>query len=126
MATKLALTQTFAAVVKVQIPDPEKPNVFRAYEFGPRFKLQDNTPERRDELLRIQDEKGQYGLLNEILSTVPTYPKDVEFVDNDDVPLSVDEWCKRHAIVGSEFIAAFWQVVNKGIEEKNLRKSRTR
>lgn len=126
MATKLALTQTFAAVVKVQIPDPEKPNVFRTYEFGPRFKLQDNTPERRDELLRIQDEKGQYGLLNEILSTVPTYPKDVEFVDNDDVPLSVDEWCKRHSIVGSEFIAAFWQVVNKGIEEKNLRKSRPR
>lgn len=126
MATKLALTQTFAAVVKVQIPDPEKPGVFRTYEFGPRFKLQDNTPERRDELLRIQDEKGQYGLLNEILSAVPAYPKDVEFVDNDDVPLSVDEWSKRHAIVGSEFIAAFWQVVNKGIEEKNLRKSRPR
>lgn len=124
MATKLALTQTFAATVRIQIPDPEKPNVFRTFEFVPRFKLQDASPERRDELLKIQDEKGQYGLLNEILSGVPTYPKDVEFVDDNDVEVTVDEWCKRHSIVGSEFIAAFWQVVNKGIEEKNLRKSR--
>lgn len=124
MATKLPLTQTFAAVARVQIPDPEKPGVFRTYEFGPRFRLQDAAPERRDALLKIQDEKGQYGLLDEILVSVPVYPKDVEFVDDNDAELTVDEWCKRHSIVGAEFITAFWQVVNKGVEEKNLRRSR--
>lgn len=126
MAIQLKLTQTFGATVRVQLPDAEKPNVYRTYEFGARFKLIDAAPERRDELQKIQDERGQYGFLEAVLVSVPTFPKDVEFLDDLDVPLSVEEWIKRHAIVGNEFIIAFWDVVNKGIEEKNLRKSRKR
>jgi hypothetical protein len=123
----LSLVQTFARNFSSQIPDAEKDNVFRKFEFRGKFKLFPSTPEAKAELNRIQSEEGLGGLLEKVLvEATPITPSDMKFTDADGAEMTVTEFVKQHIIVQQDAVMAFWEVVNKGAEEKNLKKSRGR
>lgn len=123
---KLSLVQTFATKFTSQIPDSDKPGVVRKYDFIVRFKLYPQTEEVTEQLRKIQDDRGNYGFLDHVLDRVVELPRDVELVDENDAEISPEEWIKQHLIVQSDAVMAFWEVVNKGVLEKNSKKSRAR
>ncbi|HSX60896.1 MAG TPA: hypothetical protein VLF18_11905 [Tahibacter sp.] len=123
---KLSLVQTFASKFTSQIPDPDKAGVVRKYEFTVRFKLYPQTEEKQDELKRIQEDRGNYGFLDHVLDSVIELPKDVELVDETGAEISPEEWIKLHLIVQNDAVVAFWEVISKGVLEKNSKRSRSR
>jgi hypothetical protein len=99
--------------------------VFRTYEFPTKYRTYPSTQEKRDELQKLQDERGLNAFLDEVVVSVDA-PKDVDLVDEDDAPLTATEWAKRHMIVQGDLATNFWEVINKGVIEKNSKRSRAR
>jgi hypothetical protein len=124
--SKLTLNQTFAAKFTSQIPDSDKPGVVRKYEFVVRFKLFAQTEEKQAELKQLQDDRGNYGFLDYVMDKVLELPRDVQLCDEDGTEMSPEEWVKQHMIVQSDAVLAYWEVISKGVLEKNSKKSRSR
>lgn len=128
--SRLSLVANFATKFASQLPDPEKPGVFRRHEFLARYKLFPQTQELKVELERIQEDKGTHGFLDHVMVSVeylgPLKPDEMEFVDENDSVVPLDLFVKSHIIIQQDALVAFWDTVNKGVEEKNSKKSRTR
>lgn len=126
--TRLSLVAPFVRKFTIQFPDPEKDNQFRKYEFEGKFKMFPSTEDMRTELERMQKEKGMRGFLDEVMLDVklirPT--EGLEFVDDNDEEMPLMEWIKTNIIAQQDATMAFWEVINKSVEEKNSRKSRSR
>lgn len=124
---KISLVDNFRRKFTASLPDADKDNVFRIFEFSGKFKLYPSTPESVANLKRIQDEKGLKGFLEEVMVGCEIIkPNDAELVDENDQEISPLEWVRAHLIVQQDAVTAFWEVVNKGVEEKNLKRSRAR
>lgn len=123
----LSLVQTFGKKFSSQIPDEEKDNVFRKYEFLGRFKLYPQTPETRAELKKVQEDEGLCGFLEKVMTDCSVVsPSDTKLNGEDGAEMTCMEWVKQHVICQQDATMAFWEVVNKGAEEKNSKKSRGR
>lgn len=123
----LKLTQTFAKAFTSQMPDEEKDNVFRAFQFRGKFKLYPQTEEVRLELENVQKEKGLAGFLDKVLVDVEIIqPIDTKFENEDGSAMQIIDFVKLSPICQQDATLAFWEVVNKGAEEKNSKKSRGR
>lgn len=126
--TRLSLSRTFVRNFTSQIADPEKNNIWKTLEFEGKFKTFPQNDDMRTELERIQKEKGLHGFLDHVMVDCkllkPT--EGIELTNELDEEISVIDWVKSDITVQQDAVFAFWEVVNKGVEEKNSRKSRSR
>lgn len=118
---KLTVTQTFAALARASIPNPDKPGVFQPVEFTCRFRSQSNEPTRRAELQRKQKEDGLHAFLSDVLDSVE-FKGEVEFEDETGQACTAIEWVKRNQFGGAAASLAFWDVVNRDVEAKNSKR----
>ncbi len=126
MSNKISVVQEFAAKWRSHLPAADKPGVFRPLEFTAQFRLFPQTESMQTQLRRIQDDRGNHGFLDHVMTRVVDMPAGFEFEDADSNPMSAEDGVKQHLIIGADAVLAFWDVVNKGVEEKNLKASRAR
>jgi len=124
--TELSLTQSLPATIRVPIPDADKEGVVKIFEFKLRFRLYDQNDEMKAKLEQDQVDKGPSGFLEQVIESA-TGPEGVTFgklPDGSDVTALY--FVCHHLICQGEATNRFWEIVNKGVIEKNLKRSRSR
>jgi|GEM_PF-3032048 len=122
---KISLVDTFYTRIDSKIPPKQAGGKPTLYQFDAEFKFFPQNDETKAEFEKINLESGATGLLNHVMvGTRCITPTDVDFVDENDQKIDVAEFVKQHPIFQSAHVMGFYGELNKGIEEKNSKKSR--
>ena len=124
--TELKMVQTIPATLKIFFPDEEKEGVGKVFDFKVRYKTYPQTPETKSKLEEMRVEKGESGFLEEVVEGVEG-PSGVTFGKHEDgSDIDARYFLCHHLICQGEATNRFWEIVNKGVIEKNSKRSRAR